>query len=469
VVDDLKLTRTGFVSGTPLYMAPEQALGEQTDPRSDLWGLGAIMYEMCTGQTPFKGDSALAVLRQITEAKHRPLREVEPTTPDWLAEMVDELLAKKPEDRYQRATDVAEVLEFAWTQMQASSPELPGVCQVERAARRRRTRWMISGVGVGLLAVGLLAGMFLPGRMGPAARADTPVATLSADAGTVWSVAFDPSSDTLAMGVEDGSERLWNLSTKSVKSTLEAHRGIVWSSQFSPEGNYLATAGDDGLLKLWKRDEAEPFRVYQHPNAIRGLALAREGKLLYAGDRQGNLRVWSVEQDEAVKGAKQPGAIYAVALTPDGETLATAGSDKVVRLWNAKTLTPRLPLSGHAGPVNGLSFDSKGERLASVGWDQTVRLWDTSSGQLIKSWPGHPGDIWAVAFSPDGKKLATAGQEGTVKVWYADTGDLLTSFVGRHTIHALAFNQDGTQLASGGRDGAARIWRVNKGLKPLAK
>src|SRR5204863_1518830 len=81
VADDVKLTQTGFVSGTPLYMAPEQALGEEPDPRSDLFSLGAILYEMCAGQPPFQGNSALAILKQITEAKPRPIRELNPQTP----------------------------------------------------------------------------------------------------------------------------------------------------------------------------------------------------------------------------------------------------------------------------------------------------------------------------------------------------------------------------------------------------
>ena len=78
VAEDVKLTRTGFVSGTPLYMAPEQAMGEPTDHRSDLFSLGAILYEMCAGQPPFAGNSALAILKQIADAKHRPLRELNP-------------------------------------------------------------------------------------------------------------------------------------------------------------------------------------------------------------------------------------------------------------------------------------------------------------------------------------------------------------------------------------------------------
>src|SRR4029079_19739598 len=112
VAYDVKLTKTGFVTGTPLYMAPEQAMGEEADHRSDLFSLGAILYEVASGKTPFTGNSALAILKQITDTKHRPLRELDPEIPEWLAETIDDLLAKKPADRYQTATDLAEVLEY---------------------------------------------------------------------------------------------------------------------------------------------------------------------------------------------------------------------------------------------------------------------------------------------------------------------------------------------------------------------
>ncbi len=128
-----------------------------------------------------------------------------------------------------------------------------------------------------------------------------------------------------------------------------------------------------------------------------------------------------------------------------------AGNDKIVRLWNARTLTPKLPLEGHAGPVNGLSFNHDGRRLASVGWDKTVRIWDAGSGQLIKSWEGLGGEIWGVAYSPDGKK-ANLLNECRVKLWNAETGALLATFLGHKTaIHTVAFNSDGTRLAYGAR------------------
>jgi eukaryotic-like serine/threonine-protein kinase len=463
IADDVKLTRTGLVTGTPLYMAPEQAMGEAGDARSDLFSLGAIMYEMCAGQPPFQGNSALAILKQITETKHKPLSELNPDIPDWLAEMVDELLAKKPEDRYQSATDVAEVLEYTWTRIKTSSDELPTVCEEEIKQRRRRTRMVIASVGAAFLLVGLLAGMLLPWRaMSPTAPRSSakPLAVLPANSGTAWSVSFDPKSDTLAMAVEDGKVRLWNWPKQTIDETIDAHRGVVWSSQFLRGGELLVTAGDDGKLKVWSRAKQEPLRVFNHLNAVRGLAIGSDGKL-FAGDRQGGLYVWSLDADEPLMTAEQPGAIYTVAISPDGKTLATGGSEKTIRLWNAETLKQRLPLEGHAGQVYGLSFNQHGDQLASAGWDGTIRIWDSSTGKLLHSWNGQGGDIWSIAFSPRASKLATGNSDGAVRVWDADKGSLLATFLGHGTtVHTIAVNHDGTLLASGGRDGAVRIWNV---------
>jgi hypothetical protein len=426
-----------------------------------LFSLGAILYEMCAGQPPFQGNSALAILRQITEAKHRPIRELNPDIPDWLAEVVDDLLAKKPADRYQTAADLAEVLEFHWAHMRSSSAKLPAVCQVELQKRDSRNRMIFAGVGAALLTIGLTAGLFLPrtGNHPPAAvSAAEPIAVLAAESGSVWSLGFDPDSEHAAMAVEDGSVRLWDLKSQSVQSTLDAHRGVVWSTQFFNAGQMLATAGDDGLLKIWSIATLEPVRTFEHPNAVRGLAIGSDQRL-FAGDRKGGLHVWSIDSSAPLVEAQQPGAIYALAISPDGKTLASAGSDKTIRLWNPDSLKQRLSLEGHAGPVYGLSFSRDSAHLASAGWDGTIRTWDVAKGKLRHSWNGQSGDIWSIAFSPAADLLATGGTDGSVRIWQADTGELLKTFLGhKTTVHTVSFNGDGSLLGSGGRDGAARVW-----------
>ena len=109
-VDDASFTRSCFIAGTPEYMAPEQANGEFVDHRIDLFSLGSVMYAMCTGQSPFRRETTMAVLRQICEGTPRPIREINPKIPKWLERIIARLHAKNPAERFQSAGEVAELL-----------------------------------------------------------------------------------------------------------------------------------------------------------------------------------------------------------------------------------------------------------------------------------------------------------------------------------------------------------------------
>ncbi|TWU07841.1 serine/threonine-protein kinase [Stieleria varia] len=119
--DDASLTRTGFHPGTPQYMSPEQAAGEQVDARSDLFSLGSVLYTMCTGRPPFRAETSLGVLRRITDVEPRPIREINPTIPDWLCSIISKLMAKKADDRFASAMEVAELLEDCLAHVQQPS------------------------------------------------------------------------------------------------------------------------------------------------------------------------------------------------------------------------------------------------------------------------------------------------------------------------------------------------------------
>lgn len=108
--NDVSITQTGQVAGTPAYMSPEQASGEPIDHRSDLFSLGSVLYAMCTGRPPFRAESTMGVLRRVCDHPQRPIREVNGDVPDWLAQIVDRLLQKQPADRFQTAHEVSELL-----------------------------------------------------------------------------------------------------------------------------------------------------------------------------------------------------------------------------------------------------------------------------------------------------------------------------------------------------------------------
>jgi tetratricopeptide (TPR) repeat protein len=117
-VDDVRMTTTGTIVGTPDYMSPEQAYGESLDSRTDLFSLGGVLYAMCTRRPPFVGDSTMAVLRKVSDDPPRPIRELNRDVPDWLVAIVDKLMAKDPDERYQSAQEVAELLAQHLTELE---------------------------------------------------------------------------------------------------------------------------------------------------------------------------------------------------------------------------------------------------------------------------------------------------------------------------------------------------------------
>ncbi len=119
--DDASLTQSGVIAGTPMFMAPEQALGQKLDQRADLFSLGSVLYQMVSGRPPFRAINTVATLKRVTEDTPRSIREIIPETPQWLCDIIGKLHAKNPDDRYQSARDVVDVLSDCELQLRSHS------------------------------------------------------------------------------------------------------------------------------------------------------------------------------------------------------------------------------------------------------------------------------------------------------------------------------------------------------------
>ena len=172
--DDASISQSGLVAGTPMYMAPEQALGETLDQRADLFSLGSVLYQMVSGRPPFRASSTLAVLKRVVEDTPRPIREIIPETPQWLCDIISKLHAKNPADRFQSAREVADLLGRCLAEMQRSgavanlpepqtatmegvqpSLDLPAPTVVFRRPRVPARRWATAAASL-LALVGVL-------------------------------------------------------------------------------------------------------------------------------------------------------------------------------------------------------------------------------------------------------------------------------------------------------------------------
>lgn len=141
--DDASVTQSGLIAGTPMYMAPEQALGQKLDHRADLFSLGSVLYQMVSGRPPFRAATTLAVLKRVTEDTPRPINEVIPETPQWLCDIITRLHAKNPDERFQTAREVADLLASCDAQLKLNAhlQDLSRIPPVKSPARSQQWKW----------------------------------------------------------------------------------------------------------------------------------------------------------------------------------------------------------------------------------------------------------------------------------------------------------------------------------------
>lgn len=125
-LDDLSITHTGEVSGTPQYMSPEQANGDRVDQRSDLFSLGCVFYALCTGRSPFRAPTFAAAIKKVCQDAPQPIEEINPEIPAWLIETIEQLLEKNPAARPQTANEIAKLLGDQLANLQSQPGVSPG-------------------------------------------------------------------------------------------------------------------------------------------------------------------------------------------------------------------------------------------------------------------------------------------------------------------------------------------------------
>jgi urea transport system substrate-binding protein len=210
------LTQTGRVVGTPEYMSPEQARGEEVDARSDLFSLGAVLYALCSGHKPFQGSTVMAVLTSLAVDTPRPVRDLNPEVPPALADLVSRLLEKDPARRPASAHEVRALLQAIEAGMPGGSnaalapapaaPASPAHATPQAGSARRVPRWLVpAGILAGIVllgTIGLLAGWFRSGPRGEPIR----IGVLHSQKGTMHD-SERPVIDAVLLAVEEINAR----------------------------------------------------------------------------------------------------------------------------------------------------------------------------------------------------------------------------------------------------------------------
>jgi Tol biopolymer transport system component len=437
------MTEEGRILGTVSYMSPEQAEGKPVDPRSDIFSLGVVFYEMLTGQRPFHGDTPASTLSAIIKDIPKSASDLRPSIPRDLAKLLRRCLAKDPERRFQTCKDVRNELEDLKEAL--STGELQAG-EVSASARGRTSRFWLAAGAVVLVVGGALLGSVL-WRGGRSAEANVPRLTNPVQVTSAIGVedlpTWSPEGGRIAyMSDQSGNWDIWVSQVRggpAVNLTRD-YEGLDTGPSWSPDGSQIAfkSLREGGGCFVMSALGGTPRRVVSHPN-------------------EGALR------------RRRP------AWSPDGSKLACPYADEESRPFvDIVTLATRevesLQLRGGYQAAD-LSWSPDGRFLAyidAINWAaDTTRLWVVGlSGDSIPLSDGTT-EVWSPTWSPDAKSLFYVSNRGGSKdLWMQELNEdatphgepvAITTGLGIQSASLLA---DGTRIAysKGGR--FANAWRV---------
>jgi serine/threonine protein kinase len=505
------LTATGDLVGTLRYMSPEQALAQRAavDQRTDIYSLGATLYELLTLESAFNGRDREELLRQIAFEEPRPPRRLNKAVPPELETIVLKAMEKNPPDRYGTAQDLADDLRRFLDDEPIRARRPTPVQRVRKWVRRHEGVAATLTVALFVAALILAVSTWLITKnlkRAEQAREDEHAQRERADRARVQAQEAEAQARRAEAKAEALNQFLvrnmltfsppgrfgYRAGDATVAQVLEeASRSVDTAFPGQPEleasvrltigntyfrlgmfreaepqlrrglhlrGNLLADSADP-----WGRDYAETaFATTTLGLALQALGRNEEAKpfLLRGGEARRRIEVRRIPfRVNAWPFSLHP---LAVALSPDARWLLVMGDDDCLRLCDVATGVEVHRFPAHS--ALSLAFSPDGRHALTGHLDHTMRVWDVYTAREVRQLAAHTDEVRVVAFSPDGRQALSAGRDRTMRLWDMRSGKEIRRFLG-HTdgVHYAVFSPDGRRVLSASGDGTIRLWEPATG------
>jgi WD40 repeat protein len=518
VDDDSALTRSVAMLGSPSYMAPEQAEGRHGDitTATDVYGLGAVLYELLAGRAPFAGTTPLATARMVVDETPPPL----PAAPRDLATVCLKCLAKEPAQRYSSARALAEDLERFASGEPIRARRVSTAEAVWRWARRRPKIAALLGALLLALVLGL-AGVTWQWRRAEHARLEQQQALAHLRWMETARQVESPSSQDAPIALARLAEILredpsrWQAAMLAM-SVIEQRACPVLAGppvapepklatppRLAPDGSWFAAAGEDRALHVWDSATGREKSRIDVAAPATALAVAQGPLAIAVATKDARVSVCAT-----VDGPAQPlpraGAepIDALRFSADGSRLLGRSKDRL-EVWRSDVTATPLTFT-LSGGVTDAAISADGARM--LGWNaQRAAVWDTGSGRpllqvaaqnafrrgalaaggrrfvllegnfLAKTWDVESGTLlsavesplmpWSyVALNADGTRFTAGGNANQLVVHDTTSGQRVSGAMQHlYGVSAIVASGDGSRIVTCARDGRACVWEADTG------
>ncbi len=510
---DAGMTMTGDLVGTLRYMSPEQALAKRVviDHRSDVYSLGVTLYELLTLEPAIVGTDREELLRMIAFDDPRLPRKIDAALPADLETIVMKATAKRPDDRYASAGELADDLErFVNRQPIHATPPTLVDRIVKWSSRHQAAAWATVCV-LTIVTLASILGLVWFARVNrqltdattsaAAATAETEralaqetnskiaaeIAKRSAQQSDYFATMRQTHADwkdgqtmrlfeslmrfVPAEGEEDFRQWEWYYLLglcRQGSGTLRGHawgiNGVAWS----PQGDRLATACADRTVRIWNVETKQTVNILGHSDTVRSVAWHPDGKRVVTGSFRDKIHVWNIESGEIVQEFSiDEGQSSFVEFSSDGRFLAAAIAGWGFKVWDVANADQVWSWKEADHPESGsaweLAWSADSRRLAcgTNGGGSSIHIWDVIANQesLVIA---EPVDLAGLAWS--GQHIANSNLGGEVDVFDSTTGKRLQSFSTGASVGSVTFNHDQSLLVATG-DQQVIVWELASGRK----